>query len=102
MTFKSRLSGTMIAIVAVALSSIGCGSSEECSTAAAHLADCTIAPGSPVSANTGSAAKCDDETLCVAECVNRTECPALEDAYSGKKSEGSDTFFLCTNLCVAP
>ncbi len=102
MTFKSTLSGTMITLVAVALSSIGCGVGEECSTAATHLADCTIAPGSPFSANTGSAATCDDETLCVAGCINRTECPALEDAYSGTKSEGSDTFFLCTNLCVTP
>ena len=102
MTFKSRLSGTMIALVAVALSSIGCGAGDECTTAAAHLADCTLAPGSPVSTNTASAAKCNGETLCVAECVNRTECPALADAYDGKKSDGSDTFFICTNLCAEP
>lgn len=102
MTFKSRLFGTMIALVAVAISSMGCGGSDECSTAANHLAECTIAPGSPSSTNTGSAAKCDDETLCVAQCINRTECPALEDAYGGKKSDGSDTFFICTNLCVTP
>jgi hypothetical protein len=102
MTFKSRLSGIMIALVAMALSSMGCSGSDECSTAAAHLADCTVAVGSPTSAITGSAAKCDNDTLCIAECINRTECPALADAYGGKKSDGADTFVICTNLCVTP
>jgi hypothetical protein len=101
MTFKSTLAGTMIALVALALSAIGCGG-DACTVAADHLVDCLNPAGSPPSSPPSATAKCDGETACVADCVNRTECPALQEAWAGTATAGAKEFNTCISLCATP
>jgi hypothetical protein len=102
MTFKSTLAGTMIALVALALSAIGCGGGDACTVAADHLVDCLNSAGSPPSSTPSATAKCDGETACVADCINRTECLALQESWAGTDSAGSKAFNFCVAGCSAP
>jgi hypothetical protein len=102
MIFKSTLAGTMVTLVALALSAIGCGSGDECNIAAEHLVDCLNPAGSPSSAAPSATAKCDGSTACIAACVNRTDCAALQDAWAATASAGSKAFNSCVSGCKAP
>lgn len=106
MTFKSTLAGTVavtvIAIIALASSAPGCGGGDDCTLAAAHLVDCLNPTGSPTSSTPTATTKCDGATACIADCVNRTECPALQDAYNDVTSAEAKEFLTCTNACQEP
>jgi hypothetical protein len=102
MTFKSTLAGTVIALVALASSAPGCGAGDDCTLAAAHLVDCLNPTGSPTSSSPSATTKCDGATACIADCVNRTECPALQDAYDEGTSAAAKEFLTCTNACQEP
>ena len=102
MTFKSTLAGTLVALVALASSAIGCSGDDECTLAAEHLVDCLNPAGTPSSSTPGATAKCTGATACVAACVNRTECPALQDAFNGGTSAASKEFLTCTQGCKDP
>lgn len=105
MTLKSTLAGThfafvaFVAFVALALSVNGCGGGDECEIAAAHVVDCVNAVGSPLSSTPSATAKCDGETVCIAACINQTECVALQDAFGPATSPGAKAFLACTNVC---
>jgi hypothetical protein len=102
MTFKSTLAGTVIALVALASSALGCGAGDDCTLAAAHLVDCLNPTGSPTSSSPTATTKCDGATACIADCVNRSECPALQDAYNDGTSAEAKEFLTCTNACQEP
>ena len=102
MTFKSTLAGTLITLVALALSAVGCGGGDDCTLAAEHLADCLNPTGLPTSSMPSASAKCNGATVCVAACVNRTECPALQDAFGGGTSVAAKEFLTCTQACQEP
>jgi hypothetical protein len=102
MTFKSTLTGTLITLVALALSAVGCSGGDECTLAAEHLVDCLNPTGSPTSSTPTAAAKCNGATVCVAACVNRTECPALQEAFNGGTSAAATEFLTCTQACQEP
>lgn len=102
MTFKSTLAGTLITLVALASSAIGCSGGDDCTLAAEHLVDCLNPAGTPPSSTPTAAAKCNGTTECVAACVNRTECPALQLAYNGGTSPEAEEFLTCTRGCQEP
>ena len=102
MTLKSTLAGTLITLVALALSAVGCGGGDECTLAAEHLVDCLNPTGSPPSSTPTAAAKCNGATVCIAACVNRTECPALQEAFNGGTSAEAKEFLTCTQACEEP
>lgn len=102
MNFKSNLAGTrfvLAALVALALSALGCGGGDACNLAAEHLVDCLNPAGSPPSSTPSATAKCEGATACVADCVNRTECPALQDAFNGGATAGAKDFLACNEAC---
>lgn len=102
MTFKSTLAGTLITLVALASSAIGCGGGDDCTLAAEHLVDCLNPTGTPPSSTPTATAKCNGATECIAGCVNRTECPALQEAYNGGTSAAAEEFLTCTRNCQDP
>lgn len=108
MTLKSTHAGTrfmlvaLVALVALARASVGCGGATECDLAATHVVDCVNSVSSPVSSTPAVTAKCEGETACIAACVNQTECSALQDAYGAGTSAGAKAFLKCTNTCAAP
>jgi hypothetical protein len=101
MTFKSTLAGTLATLATLGLSAIGCGG-DACNLAADHLVDCLNPAGSPPSSTPSSTASCDGVTACIADCVNRTECPALQDAFNGGATDGAKEFLACNQGCQKP
>jgi len=86
----------------VALGGAGCSAGDDCNTAAAHLAECLQPAGDPAMTDKGPPAKCENATLCRADCVNRTECQGLLDLWEGRTSASASAYSACIDACAAP
>lgn len=96
MSFRfASAAATRMALAVILATMVGCGD-DDCTKASDHFSECLGGDSFPT-----SGPRCEEHYLCVATCVNSSDCATLKAAFNPADPQAPNSFLKCQAGCAS-